>query len=865
MVKSAYTEETELNPADFTGIAGQGAAAWGDVLGKASTQIQQIGEEKAKAEAAMDGMTEGLKGADAQMASNLFAPGRAKNAKIMSTAITTVTNQASAEALSIFQDVTKNGFTNTSYKDFGQRFGDYGQKLDDGATQALKTPIKMVMQSIKNKYDVLISKHAMAQSLQQQKFNDLSNGNKLNVNILDSISKGSSSEDINNAINLSEEFNRNASYTSSTKANFQEYLTRGVSTSLGMKTVNDLTTKITSIGSSSGSIIPFKSKEAQQQTNVEQLNGHYKELNNLMDPNYAKKVVNHWREVHPILKNEPIDVTILRLQNQASTGISKIGKLNTEAQSAIEQVRDINKNNEIPTPDVIGNLTNQMGYLTGRQRGAAQDQIDLTTKKRQLFLARSTNSLLAGNIISKANNGEYSPVVNQGVIKYNNFLAKKIHNDGQSVINSNHFLQQQMANSVTSQYPGQTANVNALVGASSDKDWLSRRAEFVNASPNGRQIEASINQQNAYAQKQMGTPASQIKYQTLEQGKSYANTLGPLSTSDQVNNINSNYTTGFSPSKMLNLLVASDAGKETVSAAFIASNHNPNSMREELDNFTGYDELRTTAKDTHEGGYNAIEGQVFKNPYLATLRTALSSKYYDPVEKVIKADLYHELVTGELGGGFFDPSTGEMNKHINSLLMNHGLVLFASSVGQDGTSVNVVMPNKMENPFTPGSYIPFDERAFRDGLPSFQPTEKNIQDFHVPALYAHNPSGWRDEVLGGRWINSGIGQVKYITASGIPLFLKPNDKTETYPPLELDALTVQMQGAYLRDHPNISSPNRKQRPNAKQIARAKQATQDVNIFVEGIGTKEYKKAVKLRQEYKAQQELFDLNEKNSNE
>jgi len=307
MVKSAYTEETELNPADFTGIAGQGASAWANVLGQTSNQFAQIGEQKAQADAAIEGMKEGLKGTEAQPVDNTTAANRMFNSKLMTTAVSTMTNQASEAALTFFNDATKDGFTNESFHNFGQQFGAYGAKAEAPMHPQMKPIFKQIMMGIKSRYDTQISKHALAQSLQVQKYNDLSSNHKLMTNVFNQITDGGSDKSITDGILLAQESNVNSSYPSSTKEASREYLIKGVGVSLGIKKVNDITARIRSMGSSD-----YKG-------DARDLSILQKELYGLTDPNKARKVVNEWRDKHPFLKDARIDAQVETLISQAHT------------------------------------------------------------------------------------------------------------------------------------------------------------------------------------------------------------------------------------------------------------------------------------------------------------------------------------------------------------------------------------------------------------------------------------------------------------------------------------------------------------------------------------------------------------------
>jgi len=235
MVKSAYTEETPIQGADFTSSAGRGADAWAQQLGSMSSAFANMGLQEAQARAAVEGMKEGLKGADAQEATSYTAAGRMFNSKMMTTALTTMSNQASQAALSIYQDATKNGYTSDSYKSFSQQFGAYGAKIEAGLHGSMQPLFKQVMMTIKGKYDTQISKHAMSQSLQNQKYMDLHNANQLSTSVLDLVTQGGNPKDINGGIDLFTSHVINSGIPSSTKSSLEQNFTEHVGVAVGMK------------------------------------------------------------------------------------------------------------------------------------------------------------------------------------------------------------------------------------------------------------------------------------------------------------------------------------------------------------------------------------------------------------------------------------------------------------------------------------------------------------------------------------------------------------------------------------------------------------------------------------------------------
>jgi len=795
MVKSAYTEETELNPADFTGIAGQGASAWANVLGQTSNQFAQIGEQKAQADAAIEGMKEGLKGTEAQPVDNTTAANRMFNSKLMTTAVSTMTNQASEAALTFFNDATKDGFTNESFHNFGQQFGAYGAKAEAPMHPQMKPIFKQIMMGIKSRYDTQISKHALAQSLQVQKYNDLSSNHKLMTNVFNQITDGGSDKSITDGILLAQESNVNSSYPSSTKEASREYLIKGVGVSLGIKKVNDITARIRSMGSSD-----YKG-------DARDLSILQKELYGLTDPNKARKVVNEWRDKHPFLKDARIDAQVETLISQAHTGIKQLASINEDSQIQLTKVQDINARKEIPSSKDVARLTNAMTGMSGRQKSRAQDQLDLTSKKQQLFISRSLNSPQWGQIVQKAKNNEFSPVVNRGILLYNTELGQNIQEDPMKVTQGAAPLRQIKTDYLEQNNPKNKATVSALMGDMYSDDYLINRSTLLGAMNGGARIENQANEQEALLQSKMGTSPSNIKNQTIKQGRSYANYLAPLNMGAKVAHLHKNYMTGLSPTSTMNLLGGSGASNDVIAASFIGSNHNESARQVESDNYEAFDDLSSTMKSEYPESQKAIDGDIYLNPFLASLRKSMPDKFFAPFEKVIKSDLYHSVIKKDIKEGWVskEVSLEDINANITGLLRQHGLDPIHLMTGESGTEVNLVVPQKLSSPITPNSPVNFDEFSFREGVPVFTPTQKTLNDYHRPVQFKTNPLGWKDEVLNGGWRNEGFGQMSYYTASGVPLYLNTKDQFGHYLKYTKDVLTVQMAGAYVRHQENLKN------------------------------------------------------------
>ncbi len=793
MVKSAYTEETELNPADFTGIAGQGASAWANVLGQTSNQFAQIGEQKAQADAAIEGMKEGLKGAEAQPVDNTTAANRMFNSKLMTTAVSTMTNQASEAASTYFNDATKNGFTSESFHNFGQQFGAYGAKAEAGMHPQMKPIFKQIMTGIKSRYDTQISKHALAQSLQVQKYNDLSSNHKLMTNVFNQITDGGSDKSITDGILLAQESNVNSSYPSSTKEASREYLIKGVGVSLGIKKVNDITARIRSMGSSD-----YKG-------DARDLSILQKELYGLTDPNKARKVVNEWRDKHPFLKDARIDAQVETLMSQANTGIKQLASINENSQIQLTKVQDINARKEIPSSKDVARLTNAMTGMSGRQKLRAQDQLELTSKKLKLFTSRSLNSPEWGQIVQKAKNNEFSPIVNHGIVSYNEELGKNIQEDPKKVTQGSAPLRQKETDYLERNNPKDKATVSALMGYMSSDDYLINRSTLIGAMRGGAEIENQANEQEALMQNGMGTSPSNIKHQTIKQGRTYANYLAPLNMGAKVAHLHTNYMTGLSPTSTMNLLGNSGASNDVIAASFIGSNPNESARQVESDNYEAFDDLSSTMTSEYKDSKSAIDGDIYLNPFLALLRKSMPAKFFAPFEKVIKGDLYHSVVKGNIKEGFFSDiaSLKDINSNITEILVEHGLAPVDLITEESGTEVNLVVPKKLSSPITPNSPVDFDEDSFGQGVEVVTPHQQTLNDYLRPTQFKTNPIGWKDEVLNGSWRNEGFGHMSYYTASGVPLYLNTKDQFGHYLKYTKDILTVQMSGAHILDQKRL--------------------------------------------------------------
>ena len=372
MVKTVYTEQTPLQPADFTAAAGVGASAWAKQFSTISDKAYDEAHTLALSKAATDGMREGLKGTDAETAESTTEVQRKYNENVQKTAGSVVTNQLRDYATNLKNDIVSTyGNTEKGVAMYGQALGAYSQSVSSKLSAANYVAFGKTASILKQQAEREMLKGVATQSANNQKALDYEQTNKNINNVHDlATTTGGSFDPIK--INNLQDYTKNVrdqiynnSISPAAKAKAQKDVNTALASGISKNVIRSLVRTM-------GSIHELKPPDGS--TQFDQL---HKQVMAYADPNSkpTEDLVGRILSNHPELSVEDVRDAINRNARQAIKGF---GQTSEDASNDLKTAQGIVKNHVILTGSQEDNLKTKQPFMKNKAG------VDLLLKTNEL-------------------------------------------------------------------------------------------------------------------------------------------------------------------------------------------------------------------------------------------------------------------------------------------------------------------------------------------------------------------------------------------------------------------------------------------------------------------------------------------------
>lgn len=786
MVRTVYTERTEIQPVDFTAAAGAGSEAWAKTLSGVGNEVYQVAQQKANSDAALAGIEEGLKGEEAKPWSNWTQANRIANEKMYQTQASTVSNDLATTGDRVLQQaVTEHGYGPEALNQFNHVFGAYSAATLGKVSVPLKSTVRKVAFAIKHRNETQLSKEALRQSTQYRQFNDRQNAHNSTVNMTNYVGAYGVTEDPIIRDGINDEINNNLTtfgrlnLPSATKAKiFSQYQESVTKAMINRESLNiyDKIKRVQALNPSNA---------------ADQVKVLRSRLAEFMDPEKSHKLVDQIFTNHPGLRGISRDTAAEWVVKSGTTVANQFGKMTSDAKGLVATAKNQFDNKQTLTPAMVLNLTDSRTVLNSKDQTNLDNVLEIN--KALTTYESDPSSKESRKLVDKALNGGYSAPVNKAIINWTKNYTKDIKTNPVGVFYKNQYMQMDRG-PYTAAY-GQP-KTDIFFDTRRSVDYLTNLKK-TNVTETQRRINNRFNADSNAFQSKAGTAPNMQVHFSSEQYQDYFQTLQHLTFPDMVANIKATYEEGGESSidlmRGIQLIhadgITNELKQRFTEAAVIASGNTMTSKTAALD-MEAIKETTAWNKSRDKSNYSILTGDVNTTfPAMADLKAAVDPSTYEAFRQVFFA---RQLATAEREGKDLDIDSDSVSQDFEEFLSNHG-VYTSSGHNEDAYSVpgwgpqteiglinvhgplrrDIALSQEQWNPRSPEHSIPLDGihiQQLNAGLIALGPmNDAATKMFVLDAVEKRTPESRAaayEMIKGGKWVSKDLGSVVFVDSAG---------------------------------------------------------------------------------------------------